>query len=266
MTQNRQPQGIPSGGQFASKTHTEVDITLDDPTDTATTPQWGRDLNIQFNDAVENWMFNNPEGDETTVLELLEIDEDAAIASYGQARGGWLASLQIRNTVESFRISEDSLDGPGEFWDKGTVEIFVSEEDGKEHSVTSCDWDSDYGPDLGYLCRHCDLDENGEPAFDRGHIDWANEVLGRGGAGPWAKHGFRDPNEAVAWAVAGFQPYEAERWDEAEFKPHEAAGYVMDGFTPASARRDRAIKFAAELADAEADLAADRPVGQPGAA
>lgn len=263
MTQIRQPQGVPSGGQFASKTHAEVAIELD-PADPPA-PQWGRELNDEFNEAVGTWMFDNHEGDETTVLEVLGTDEASAVANHGEVRGRWLASLQIRNTVESSRISQDSWDGPGEFWDEGTVEIFTVDADNNEHTVASGDWNSDFDiPELGYLCRHFDLDENGEPAFDRGHIDWANEVLGRGGAGPWADHGFREPNEAVAWAEAGFGPYDAERWDEADFEPAEAARYVADGFTPGHARRERALRFATELTEAE-DALGDA-AAKPGAA
>ena len=264
--QPRQPHGVSTGGQYTTKTHAEADVTLD-VGDVGSAPPWGRDLNATFDEAVGTWMFDNPEGDETSVVDLVGLDEASAIGLYGEARGRWLGSLRIRNTVESSRVSDDSWDGPGEFWDEGTVEIFLTDDDGVEHVVGSAEWNSDFDvPDLGYLCRKCDVGEDGEPLFDRGHIDWANEVLGRGGAGPWAKHGFRDPNEAVAWAEAGFKPYEAEQWDEADFEPAEAANYVVDGFTPGRARRERAIKFAAELADAEAALGSDAPVSQPGAA
>lgn len=45
QTVNRQPQGIPSGGQFAHKTHAEVDISLGEPENAGA--DWGDVSNIQ---------------------------------------------------------------------------------------------------------------------------------------------------------------------------------------------------------------------------
>lgn len=105
--QQRQLTGTPKGGQFAPNPHPEG------PELKLVRPSLWKDLDSVLAERIGE-LAQSMEGGvtDTTVLDLLDMDEDGAITAYGAERGTWLASLDVILTASTRQTSAAQYEGP----------------------------------------------------------------------------------------------------------------------------------------------------------
>lgn len=254
MTQPRQPGGIPVGGQFAAKAHTEA-------TTVALADELPRPSDID--DALYREVGKIlSEGDGVTtenVIDLMDHDEDQFVAAFGQGPTDWLCGLTVRVEAASRQTYRGGLTEPDE-WAYGG---YVTVEDAEGNTVAEVPWNGEDDPELPALLRRCPVDAAGRPLSDHADPGWKQVGTGTGTvrSSEWRRCGFHTPDAALAWRRAGFAPEAASEWDEAGFTPDEAREHRSAGIGVGTAMYQRTKD--AEAADS---VAASAPAPGPVAA
>ena len=252
MDQHRQPSGVPTGGQFASRGHAEpTGVSLAD--------------DLPGPDAIDDALYREvgkilSDGDGVTtenVIDLMDHDEDQLVAAFGQGPTDWLCSLTVRVEATSRQTYRGGLEEPDEWAYRG----YVSVEDGDGTVIAESPWNGEDDPELPRLMRRCPVDASGRPLADVSDPEWARlgSKAGTGRSSEWRRCGFHAPGDALAWRAAGFGPEAASEWAEEGFSPEEAKAFRLDkvGVGTAIAQRRRAAQ------DEPAHIGEPASVGSP---
>lgn len=231
----RQPEGIPTGGQWVAKGHTEASgVTL---TDVVELPK-SSDVDEALHRGVVG-LIDTLDGSSTeNVIDLLDHDEDQLVAAFGEGPVNWLAGLKVTADVDSWETAKATYVDPSEWSSGGSVRV----EDASGIIVAEVDFNGEDEPDLPDLLRRCPVDAAGRPLADLSDPGWERlgNSTGAVRAAEWRCCGFHTPEAALEWRGAGFNPEGAAAWDSAGFSAHEARGHRTSGLGVGAAVRLRA--------------------------
>ena len=149
--------GVPNGGQFAPSAQGESTVVLEGAADTDVKLQpWGDKLDAQIDVAVCDWAAQLEEGSSTAdITELLDTDEDALVAAYGEERSDFLCALRFEAETQEYRTWRGGEDGPAEYGSSGRLHVYYhpwGARHGKQ--LTSSDFSFEDEPEVRGLISH----------------------------------------------------------------------------------------------------------------